>query len=74
LCIRLSELCLTIVGTPLQGPLHEGMWFPVACHTEVAMRLAVLWVVVSSATQFVFACLPAEVFQADVMGKMVAQF
>jgi hypothetical protein len=28
--------------------LHEGMWFVAACHTEVAMRLAALWVEVSS--------------------------
>jgi hypothetical protein len=38
-----SELCLTMVGTPKQAPLHEVMRFAVACHTKIAMQLAMLW-------------------------------
>jgi hypothetical protein len=62
-------LCLSIVGAPLQGPLHEGMQFAAAYHTEVAMRLVVLWAVVSSVAQFILGCLPADVFHAEVVGS-----
>jgi hypothetical protein len=32
-----------MVGTPKQAPLHEVMRFAVACHTKIAMQLAMLW-------------------------------
>jgi hypothetical protein len=56
------------------GPLHEGMRFATACHTKVAMRLAVLWAVVSSAAQSMLGRLPTKVFQADVVGEMAVKF
>jgi hypothetical protein len=37
-----SELCLTIVGGPLQGPLYEGMRFTAAHYTRVIARLSTL--------------------------------
>jgi hypothetical protein len=65
---------LSIVIAPLQGPLHEGMQFGAAYHTEVAMWLVVLWAVVSSVAQFILGCLPADVFHAEVVGEMVTKF
>jgi hypothetical protein len=56
--IRGSELYLTIVSTPPQSSLHEGMWFTTASLIEVAMRLAMLWTVVSFAAQCVLGRLP----------------
>jgi hypothetical protein len=50
------------------------MRFAAACHTEMAMQLAVLRAAVSSATQPVLGRLPTEAFQADVMGVMLAHF
>jgi hypothetical protein len=55
-------------------PLHEGMGFAAAHHTEVAMRLSVLWAAVSLAAQSILGRLPVDVFQAGVMGEMVARF
>jgi hypothetical protein len=34
--LRSSELCMSITVSPPQAPLHEGMCFVVAQHTEVA--------------------------------------
>jgi hypothetical protein len=42
LWIRGSELYLTIVDTLQRGSLIEGMRFATACHTEMAMQLAML--------------------------------
>jgi hypothetical protein len=50
LSLRGSELCMTITGAPPLAPLHEGMWFAVACHIEVSMRLSTLWAAVSLAS------------------------
>jgi hypothetical protein len=72
--IRGFELCLTIVAAPPQGPLHEGMWFAATYHTEVAMHLALLWVVVSSAAQSMLGHLPPEVLQEDAVGEMATKF
>jgi hypothetical protein len=55
-----GELCLTIVGTPLQAPLHEGMRFARAT--------------MSSASQYVLGCLPTDAFQVGVVGEMLAMF
>jgi hypothetical protein len=33
---------MTIIGTPPQAPMNEGMQFAAAHHTEVVMRLFVL--------------------------------
>jgi hypothetical protein len=63
-----SELCLTIVGTPPWGPLHEGMRFSTSIHTEMAIQLAALWTAVCSTAQFVLGCLPPKVFRLDVVG------
>jgi hypothetical protein len=67
-------LCSTIVGTPLQGPLHEGMRFVATHHTGVAMQLSTLWVAVSSAARSMLGCLLIKNFQVDVVGEMVAKF
>jgi hypothetical protein len=32
-----SELCMSVTGIPSQAPLHEGMCFAIAQHTEVAI-------------------------------------
>jgi hypothetical protein len=40
--LRGSKLCMTITSTLSQAPLHEGMWFVAAHHTEVVMRPSVL--------------------------------
>jgi hypothetical protein len=72
--LRGSELCLTIVNAPSQDPLHEGMQFAVVRYTEVATQLATLWAAVSLTAQSVLGRLPAEVFQVDVVGVMVAMF
>jgi hypothetical protein len=44
------------------GPLHEGMRFTTACHTEMAMQLVAFWTIVSSATQSMLGRLPTEAF------------
>jgi hypothetical protein len=66
-------LCLTIVGAPPQDPLHEVMQFTTALYTMVAIWIATLWVTVSLAAQFVLGGLPAEVYQVDVVGEMLAK-
>jgi hypothetical protein len=40
--LRGSELCLTIVGAPPQGPQYEAMRFVAAYYTRVAMWLSTL--------------------------------
>jgi hypothetical protein len=40
---------MCIINVPLQAPLHKGMHFVVTQHTEVAMRLSMLWAAVSLA-------------------------
>jgi hypothetical protein len=50
------------------------MRFRATHYIEVAMWLAMLWVVVSSITQPVLGHLPVEVFYMDVVGEMVAMF
>jgi hypothetical protein len=44
LSIRGSELCSTMIGSLPRAPLHEGMCFVEAWHTEVASEFSVLWV------------------------------
>jgi hypothetical protein len=68
------KLCMTITSAPPQAPLYERMRFAGAHHTEVAMRLSAMWVVVSLATQSILGCLPIDVSQSDVMGGMVTRF
>jgi hypothetical protein len=65
---------MTIVGTLLQGPLHEGMRLVAARYIGVAMQLSALWVVVSSAAQSLLGHLPVEVVHTDVVGEMIAKF
>jgi hypothetical protein len=56
------------------APLHEGMRFVAAHHTEVAMQVSALWAVVSLATQSILGCLPIDVSEVGVVGDMVARF
>jgi hypothetical protein len=42
-------------------PLHEGMQFEAAHHTEVLVRLSALWVAVSLAAQSILVRLPVDV-------------
>jgi hypothetical protein len=65
---------MTITGTPLPAPLHEGMQFAVAHHTEVSMRLSTLWEAVSLTAQSTLECLPTDTSQAGVVGEMVVKF
>jgi hypothetical protein len=74
LSIRGSELCITITGAPPLTPLHEGMRFVVAQHTEVATLLSTLWAVVSLPAQSILGHLPVDVPQAGVVGEIVVQF
>jgi hypothetical protein len=69
LWIRGTELCLTIVGTPPRGPLHEGMRFVASYHTKVVVQLCTLYVPVSSAAQFVLGHLPTEASQVDIVWR-----
>jgi hypothetical protein len=55
-------------------PLHEGMRFAVAQHTEVAMRLSVLWAAVSLASESIHGRLPIDVSQVCVVGEIVIRF
>jgi hypothetical protein len=61
-------------SAPPQPPLHEGMRFAAANHTEVVMQLSALWVVVPLATQSILGHLPVDVSQEGVVGEMVARF
>jgi hypothetical protein len=72
--IRESEMCITIIGAPLLTPLHEGMCFAVAQHTEVATRLSTLWMAVSLASQSILGRLLIDVPQAGVVGEIVVRF
>jgi hypothetical protein len=65
---------VTITGAILLAPLHEGMHFAAAPHTEVAMRLSALWAVVSLATQSILRCLPIDASRVGVVGEMVIRF
>jgi hypothetical protein len=65
---------VTITSAPPQAPLREGMRFAAAHHTEMVMRLSVLWAVVSLVTQSILWWLPVDVSQAGVGGEMVARF
>jgi hypothetical protein len=56
------------------APLHEGMRFAVAHHTQVVMRLSTLWEAVSLAAQSILGRLPIDVSKAGVVGEMVARF
>jgi hypothetical protein len=49
------------------------MQFTTALYTMVAIWIATLWVTVSLAAQFVLGGLPAEVYQVDVVGEMLAK-
>jgi hypothetical protein len=71
LSIRGSELCITITGAPPLTPLHKGMHFAAAQHTEVATRLSALWAVVSLAAQSILERLPVDAPQAGVVGDIV---
>jgi hypothetical protein len=55
-------------------PLHEGLWFAAAHHTDVAMWLSALWAAVSLASQFILGCLPVGISRASVVGEMVDSF
>jgi hypothetical protein len=58
-----SEQCLAIVGPPrVRILLSEGMQIAALRYTEMAKELAALWVVVSSAVEFVLECSPNEAF------------
>jgi hypothetical protein len=58
---RGSELCLSIICPPrVRNQLLEGMRIATLCHAEIAGKLATLWVVVSSATEFVLGCSPMK--------------
>jgi hypothetical protein len=72
--IRGSELCITIIGAPPLTPLHVGMRFVVAQHTEVATWLSALWLAVSLAAQSILGHLPINVPQVGVVGEIVVQF
>jgi hypothetical protein len=74
LWIRVFKVCLTIVGTPQQGALHEEMWFASSYHTEMALRLGALWVAVSSTVQFMLGHSPTKAFQAVIVREMLARF
>jgi hypothetical protein len=65
---------MTIIGAVSLDPLHEGMCFAIAQHTEVAMRLSTLGVAMSLAIQSVLRCLPVDASQAGVVGEIVAKF
>jgi hypothetical protein len=65
---------MSITSIPPQAPLHEGMHFMVAQHTEVATRLSALWAAVPLATQSILGCLPVDASQAGVVGELVARF
>jgi hypothetical protein len=64
---------MAIASTPKRGPLSEGTWVATACHTEMTRQLATLRVAVSFADQFMLGCLPTKAFQADVVGKILAE-
>jgi hypothetical protein len=70
-----SELCQTIVG-PLRvrGHLSEGMWIVALHNTEMAEQLAVFWVVVSSATEFMPRRSPNETLWVEVVNELVVKF
>jgi hypothetical protein len=63
-----SKLCLTIIGTPPKGPLHEGMQCAASCHTEMVMWLSMLWAAVSWAIQSMLGRMPTEAVQVDIVG------
>jgi hypothetical protein len=67
-------LCLTIVGTPEQGPLHEGMRLAATCHTDMDVWLAMLWTIVSLTAQSMLGHSPTVAFQMDVVVEMLAEF
>jgi hypothetical protein len=68
-----SKLCMTITGAPPQAPLHEGMRFVAAHHTEVVMQLYALGNTVSGRPVHT-RHLPINVSQAGAVGEMVARF
>jgi hypothetical protein len=53
------------------SPLHDGMRFAAAQHTEVATRLSMLWEAMSLAAQSILGHLPVDVSQVGVAGEMV---
>jgi hypothetical protein len=63
-----------ITGVLPQAPLHEGMHFAVARHTEVATRLSAFWAAVSLAAQSILWCLPIDASQVGVVGEMATRF
>jgi hypothetical protein len=74
LSVRGSELCNTITSSPPLSPLHEGMCFTTAQHTEVPMWLSAHWVAVSPAAHSILGCLPVDISQVGVVGDMVIRF
>jgi hypothetical protein len=54
--------------------MHEGMQFAAAYHTEMAMRLAMFWAVVSLTAMSMLERSPTEAFQEDVVGETFAKF
>jgi hypothetical protein len=72
--IRHSEFYITITVAPPLTPLHEGMRFAAAQHTEVAAWLSALWAEVSLPTQSILGHLPIVVPHANIVGEIVVQF
>jgi small ligand-binding sensory domain FIST len=74
LSIRVSELFITMTGSSLQAPLHEGMYFAVARHAEAASQFSALQVAMSLASRSIIGHLPFDVPQAGVVGEIVSRF
>jgi hypothetical protein len=43
-------------------------------HTEMAGELAMLWAVVSPATELVLGCSPSDTFHVEVVGELAVEF
>jgi hypothetical protein len=61
LSIMGSELSITVTSSPSRAPLHEGMRFVVAWHTEVASQFSTIPAAVSLAAQSIISHLPMDV-------------
>jgi hypothetical protein len=49
------------------------MWFAVVHHTEVVVRLSVLWAAVSLAAQPILSRLPVDASQVGIVGEIFAR-
>jgi hypothetical protein len=61
LSIMGSELSITVTSSSSRAPLHEGMRFVVARHTEVASQFSTIPAAVSLAAQSIISHLPMDV-------------